>query len=253
LRTSPLLSAMDSRSSPLAGRTWPDAKVRTRVRLRNLGALAAALLLHAAVLGLLSYLNGRPVPRFAVRTGGSALRVTLVAAPTPPAPHPSQPVIPHSPVRQKQVLAARHPSVRTITQTPTQRPAPAPIPSTQTELPVPSTKPEAVTAPSGPHQELPLPGAQSARDIAHVACHFDQPQYPSRARRLGHEGTVLVRVTIDPEGTVTQADVSTSSGFDELDAAAREALLAGRCEPYIQDNVPVSVHALQPINFQLNN
>jgi periplasmic protein TonB len=244
---------MDSRSSPLAARATSDTKVRASVRRRNLGALAAALLLHAAMLGLLFYLNTRPVPRFAVRVGGSALRVSLVAAPTPPAPHPSQPVVRREPIRQKQVLATRHPSVRTVTQTPTPRPVPAPVPQTQSELPVPSTKPEAATAPAGQHPDLPLPGAQSARDVAHVACHFDQPQYPPRARRLGHEGTVLVRVTIDPTGRVSQADVGTSSGFDELDAAAREALLVGRCEPYIQDNVPVSVRALQPITFQLNN
>lgn len=57
------------------------------------------------------------------------------------------------------------------------------------------------------------------------------PVYPGRARRLGFEGKVLLRVRIDDAGRVMAAKVAESSGFAELDAAAVKAARSWRFEP----------------------
>ncbi|HEX4862289.1 MAG TPA: energy transducer TonB [Rhizomicrobium sp.] len=46
------------------------------------------------------------------------------------------------------------------------------------------------------------------------------PPYPLLDRRLGHEGTVTLRMTVSPEGTVVDAQVVKSSGYPGLDEAA---------------------------------
>ena len=46
------------------------------------------------------------------------------------------------------------------------------------------------------------------------------PAYPLLDRRLGHEGTVTLRLLISPEGTVNDAQVIKSSGYTGLDEAA---------------------------------
>uniref|UniRef100_A0A7C4VSP4 Energy transducer TonB n=1 Tax=Desulfatirhabdium butyrativorans TaxID=340467 RepID=A0A7C4VSP4_9BACT len=78
------------------------------------------------------------------------------------------------------------------------------------------------------------------------------PQYPRLARRLGVEGTVLLRLSIDASGKLTQAEVvqSAGHGFDE------EALRAVRqsvFSPAVREGRPVACVALLHIRFQLDN
>ena len=46
------------------------------------------------------------------------------------------------------------------------------------------------------------------------------PDYPPLDTRLGHEGNVLLKLTIDEWGAVTDAQVERSSGYESLDRAA---------------------------------
>jgi len=46
------------------------------------------------------------------------------------------------------------------------------------------------------------------------------PDYPPGDQRLGHEGNVLLRLTIDEWGAVVDAQVERSSGYESLDRAA---------------------------------
>ena len=55
-----------------------------------------------------------------------------------------------------------------------------------------------------------------------------KPEYPSASRRLEETGTVVVRFLIDVDGRVVDSKVESSSGYDRLDEAARNAL--GRCQ-----------------------
>jgi TonB family protein len=45
-------------------------------------------------------------------------------------------------------------------------------------------------------------------------------QYPAQAMRQGHQGVVIVRVELAPDGAVTGSSVYRSSGFRELDNVA---------------------------------
>jgi protein TonB len=54
--------------------------------------------------------------------------------------------------------------------------------------------------------------------------HNPPPTYPRMSRRLGEQGTVVLRVFINTEGRAEQAEVRTSSGFGRLDEAALETV-----------------------------
>jgi periplasmic protein TonB len=47
-----------------------------------------------------------------------------------------------------------------------------------------------------------------------------QPPYPPASRRAGEEGSVVIAVTVGPDGRVISADIAASSGYPRLDAAA---------------------------------
>ena len=49
---------------------------------------------------------------------------------------------------------------------------------------------------------------------------ISQPEYPTMSKRLGEEGAVILFLTLDEDGRVTDAKVDTSSGFERLDEAA---------------------------------
>jgi protein TonB len=225
-------------------------------------ALACALLLHAAVLGWL--LMSRHPVLFALSAAGrpvtgAGVQVTLVNAPVPVPPPPAPTPVVHPVVhpvtrpvvlRHAPVLASR---VSNSTQQVAAEPVPltAPPPSPLQRTPAPTAA--APTAPTAISPELNLLGAQAAKHVANVECHIPQPAYPARAKRLGEQGTVRLRITLDTAGRVAQVVVETSSGFDDLDTAALEAIRSGHCAPFIENGRAVSVVAVQPLTFNLEN
>jgi len=85
-----------------------------------------------------------------------------------------------------------------------------------------------------------------------VACpERTPPRYPLLSRRMGEEGTVILRVKLNEQGKVSTARVATSSGFARLDEAALEAVRTWRCTPAQRDGQPVHAVALQPFKFIL--
>ena len=77
------------------------------------------------------------------------------------------------------------------------------------------------------------------------------PAYPPLSRRLGEEGTVVLRVELDEEGVVVAARVVAGSGFSRLDEAALAAVRTWRCTPARRERQPVRAVALQPFRFVL--
>jgi vitamin B12 transporter len=77
-----------------------------------------------------------------------------------------------------------------------------------------------------------------------------EADYPEEARAQLLEGRVVLRVTINREGLVTQVDVleAAGHGFDE---AAREAASRCRFRPGLQGGKPVPVRILLPYEFNL--
>ena len=79
------------------------------------------------------------------------------------------------------------------------------------------------------------------------------PDYPALSRRVGEEGTVILRVELDENGRVAQASVHRSSEHPRLDAAAITALRGWRCIMPRRDDHPLRLVAYQPFDFQIRS
>lgn len=62
------------------------------------------------------------------------------------------------------------------------------------------------------------------------------PVYPENLHRRNIEGAVTVRITVGADGLVENVEILQSSGYDEMDAAATEAVYQYRYQPYINSN-----------------
>ena len=79
----------------------------------------------------------------------------------------------------------------------------------------------------------------------------EKPDYPSNARAKGWEGTVRIQILVNTEGRVEDLRIVASSGYAELDAAARQAVQSWRFSPALQNGSPVSAWATLPVVFDL--
>ncbi|MFQ3573844.1 MAG: energy transducer TonB, partial [Thermodesulfovibrionales bacterium] len=76
------------------------------------------------------------------------------------------------------------------------------------------------------------------------------PTYPLVARRLGKEGRVVLRLTIDDSGKLVNVDVIESAGYGFTESAI-EAVRQSTFAPANKDGKPVISRALLPISFRL--
>ncbi len=80
------------------------------------------------------------------------------------------------------------------------------------------------------------------------------PPYPRLALMLGEEGSLRLHLTISPLGTVTEALVVRSSGYDDLDRAARNWVMAHwRYRPAMRGGVAVASTSDVQVRFDLKN
>ena len=102
--------------------------------------------------------------------------------------------------------------------------------------------------------ELPNIGnaAEHAKVVSDpIALNRIVPKYPRSARRKGHEGSVTVEITVTEGGLVSSADIVSSSGHAELDAAALAAVRTARFTPATTDGVSVSGRLRLTFDFKL--
>lgn len=79
------------------------------------------------------------------------------------------------------------------------------------------------------------------------------PPYPVIARRVGWEGTVMLRLTVSPQGRVSRADVVTSSGHVELDSAAQDWVVAHWAyRPALKNGSAIEAQVLTKVLFSLD-
>ena len=78
-----------------------------------------------------------------------------------------------------------------------------------------------------------------------------QPTYPATARRLGIQGTSLLRVHVAADGRVTEIVVAKSAGHADMDQAASDAVRQWRFEPGRRGNEAVGMWVLLPIEFRI--
>lgn len=78
------------------------------------------------------------------------------------------------------------------------------------------------------------------------------PVYPQVARRLGKEGKVVLRLTINEKGELINIEIIESApyGFTE---SAIEAVKKSKFLPAMKDGSPISSRAILPIKFVLKN
>jgi TonB family protein len=77
------------------------------------------------------------------------------------------------------------------------------------------------------------------------------PAYPENCKKAGLEGTVLLNVTTDNNGTVTDVRVM-KSVHPDLDNAAQDALRHWSYEPIYKDGQPVSANFVVLVDFRMN-
>lgn len=80
-----------------------------------------------------------------------------------------------------------------------------------------------------------------------------QLHYPPLALRREHEGTVLLKVTIRPDGGAGEVELVKSSGSQHLDRAARNDVARWTFKPNRLDGEPVESSVLVPIQYQLSD
>ncbi len=76
------------------------------------------------------------------------------------------------------------------------------------------------------------------------------PVYPQIARRLGKEGNVLLRLTIDEKGNLLNVEVIEKAGYGFTEAAV-EAVKKSAFLPAKKDGKPIPCRAILPVKFQL--
>lgn len=78
------------------------------------------------------------------------------------------------------------------------------------------------------------------------------PPYPSRARQLGQQGTVILLLLIGPNGRVLRGRVDRSSGYPLLDGSALHTVVQQwRFKPGTVNGKPVASWVRVPVEFSI--
>jgi protein TonB len=180
-----------------------------------------------------------------------------------PKPREAPPIVKaHEPAPPPPAPVAPTPSIDPAP--PARIPEPAPEPSiSEAAAPGP---PVTTFAPAPPTNGTPAPVAPSAATATRTAMavppgvtQFARPQggyqvrpsYPAAPRRLGIQGTTLLRVHVLADGRIGEVLVEKSGGHPDLDQAATDAVRAWRFDPARRGTEPVAMWVLLPVEFRL--
>ena len=187
------------------------------------------------------------------------------ARPSPPPPAPS---------RRERLKPSRRPEPAqpaTLEESAPQPSVAAPAPAELVTAPVPASPPAVSepaiapapisSAPAPPSSLPPAPPAvakasstgpdgitQTARPQGGYQV---RPAYPAAPRRLGIQGTVLLRVHVLADGRIGDILVERSAGHHDLDHAAAEAVRRWRFEPARRGADAIAMWVLLPVEFGL--
>jgi len=73
------------------------------------------------------------------------------------------------------------------------------------------------------------------------------------ARMKGWEGEALLEAQVTADGTVSGVAIEKSTGYDRLDRAAEDAVLAWKFEPARRDGKAISSVVFVPVRFVLED
>jgi len=163
-----------------------------------------------------------PMPPTAAPSPAQSIRPIATSAPVRPEPAPTAPSHVPSPTALASVTPQTAPVMPASAASGSTRPAPASV--------------AAVVLPS------------SAADYLHNP----PPAYPRMSRRMGEQGTVVLRVFISAEGRAEKAEIRTSSGYARLDEAALETVQRWRYVPGQRAGQAEAMWFNVPIRFALD-
>ena len=217
------------------------------------GLLAAVIVLHLGIVSLALFLPPAPAPM----TPATPLFVRLIEptntppeptpAPPKPIPPPPKPAPVPPPIQAAKPVTPRPaPVVEPRRPDPVEAPKPEPVRSEPQPVAAPAPAPVEAPKPAPP---LPITQPRFNAD------YLDNPKppYPSASRRMGEEGEVQLRVSVDASGNVQQIELHKSSGFSRLDQSALDTVKRWRFVPARQGNQPVSSSVIVPIQFSLRS
>jgi len=134
-----------------------------------------------------------------------------------------------------------------VTSAPTSKEA-APTPV----VTAPVTKPDPIVKPTVPVAAPIAPHVPTYTEAAPIAGRQPQPTIPDDFRSDALDTTVVVDVTVGPDGAPTTATIAQSTGKRELDRLAVDAAKQWRFKPATRDGEPVESHVRLHIEFQVS-
>ncbi|MDR1241282.1 MAG: TonB family protein [Deltaproteobacteria bacterium] len=185
--------------------------------------------------------------------------VEAMPPPPPPAPEPEPEVIPPPPDPVPEQPKEPEPKVvSTIKPTPPVQARPTPKPAPPVAQPSvqsqgePSSLPVQVASGPRPRQF----GGLSAYDQDHVdqrpsISRRVEPEYPTRARRMNIEGTVMVELVVDTAGLPKACAIRSAEPSGYFEEAALNAAQKMRFIPGKINGAPVNTLVLLPFVFRL--
>ncbi|HTT84887.1 MAG TPA: energy transducer TonB [Rhizomicrobium sp.] len=212
-----------------------ETGVQRRSRWRRIAAIAVAVALEAGAI----FVVGSGLATRVVTQLPQTLKVDIFHPPppkeAPPPPPQAQFVKPSLPTVPPPLIHIQAP------------PRPSPMTVVQSIRPV---QPPPVIAPAPPKPAPPkVPAPTPPRGIEST---HTQPPYPVLARRIGEQGTVLLKITVNADGSVQNVTVARSSGDNDLDEAALDWVKAHwRYKPATRDGKPVVAQAEAQVVFNL--
>lgn len=108
---------------------------------------------------------------------------------------------------------------------------------------------QAAASRDGGKEESPIE-TRFGESAAPAFLHREMPVYPAMARRLGREGRVLLKLTIDERGTLLNIEVLEKAGYG-LTEAAVEAVKKSTFLPAKKNGKPIASRALLSVQFRL--
>jgi protein TonB len=208
-------------------------------RRLSVTGMVGVMAVHAGVLVLLASLQVLPLPL--------ATQLVQIMAPTPLTP-PAPDITPPRPLPVERM--------------PVFRPTPAlPLPQTlavPTEAPSAAAEvPQVMQAPvAAPADPIPAPATPATATVTQARFDADYlqnppPAYPALSRRIGEEGTVVLRVFVETTGRPSQIEVKSASGSPRLDQAAQDAVWRWKFVSARRGMDAVGAWVLVPIVFSL--
>jgi len=162
-----------------------------------------------------------------------------------------------APEAEKAPVAKPLPTARPQTEKRHAAPTPAPRTPTPTIETTSSNVPVASAPAPAPAETRPAAAAAPTAEAVSQA-RFDAdtlknpaPAYPPLSRRMGEEGKVILRVSVNPQGTADSVEIRTSSGSPRLDEAAQKTVRNWKFIPAKRGETAMQSWVLVPIIFKL--